>query len=204
MFRQKPCFAAWLSAALLLVACSGHAGAGIVITAATIVPSGNALAAYDFHVSLAPNTGLAKNDFLTFLNVPDVDAKAGYAFLVGGVDDSKVFTVVTTPGASAGTSNLQFIFNQGPPMTFGNASFVAPLPIGDLIVGTSMAFARVAGSSLLAPIKYDSQAHQYNSNTIVSSPGITTPSVVPEPASLALVGMGLGLGWLAARPRRRD
>ena len=205
MFRQKRRFVTWLSATLLLVIGGlGRAEAGIVISDPTIMPVGNALAAYDLQISLAPNTSLDKNDFVTLLDVQDFDAKASYAFMVGGVDYSKAFTIVATPGTLNGASNIQFIFNLGPPVMFGNSNLKDPLPIGNLILETSMPFAGVANSSLVVPIKYDSQAHQYDSNTIVSSPGVTVrPTVVPEPASLALVGAGMVPAWLLIRRRRR-
>lgn len=202
-------------AALLLTSVLGvglgeaRAGLGIEILDPPILsPVEDPLAQYDFKLILVANNQVLRNDFVTLFNIPSYNGVSRYVFTSGGIDYSQLFSIRATPGSSAGLTNLQLILT-GSPGTVTNADLFNNLPIGDLLVETSVQFPPPGNSPLFDPISYASQTHIVSDGTLNSGTGITPrPLAVPEPSSLALMGWGgvalagLAFGRGRGRPAR--
>ena len=192
-------------AALVVILGSSGAEAGIVVTDTTIMPTGDPLSEYDFKLALQPSTSVIFGDYITFQSIPDFDATTlpKYVYMVGSTDFSGYFSVGTTTNMD-GTTNVMLTFNQPNPVAFVNPSTTSNLSIGDLFVQTTVDFPPPADSPILGPIHYVAQSHTIDESTIVDNSGTTTPTVVPEPASLALTLLGAGIAWpWLGRPVRR-
>ena len=196
---------AGLLAALVLIAGSGEAdaGLGIVVTDTTLMPVADPLTEYDFKLSLIAGNQLLQGDNITLMNIPDFDGTASYKFVSNGFDFSTFFAIVPSAGSGPGLTNIELEYIIPPPSSFYNSQNPSlDLPIGDLFVETSVDFPPPADSPLFNPVAYTTQTHLFPSGAPNSGAGITTPHLVPEPASLALMGVGLGSAWLLARRRR--
>lgn len=184
-------------AALLLTSVLGvglgeaRAGLGIQILDPPILsPVEDPLTQYDFKLVLVANNQVLRNDFVTLFDIPSYNGVSRYVFTSGGIDYSQLFEIRPTPGSSAGFTNLQLILT-GSPGTLTNADLFNNLPIGDLLVETSVQFPPSGTSPLFNPISYASQTHIVSDGTLNTGSGITPrPMVVPEPSSLPLVGLG--------------
>ncbi len=179
-----------------------EAGLAIVVTDTIIIPAGDPLAQYDFKLSLAAGNLILPGDNITLQNIPNFNGDASYRFMSGGIDYSNFFSIVPSEGSSAGLTNIELVLTAAPG-TLINIDPVNNLAIGDLYVTTNVEYPPAPGSPLFNPINYTSQTHLYPSGTLNMYSSVTTPSLVPEPASGALLGVGIVAGLLVARGRRR-
>ncbi len=80
------------------------------------------------------------------------------------------------------------------------------MSIGDLFVLTTVDFplgGPPPDSPVFNTINYTSVATNADGSPDDVTNGMTTPSIVPEPASVTLIGLGLSSAWLLARRRRK-
>ncbi len=202
----RSCFLAIVSLFTLLAgfgANPAQAGFGIIIDETILMPVGDPLTQYDFKLSLAGGNQLLKGDNLTILNIPNYNGQASYVFMSDGTDFSKFFTISVGGSEVSGQTTLSLTWNQSIINLTNTQS--TNLSIGDLYVVTSVEFPPSSNSPLFNPIIYNTQTHTYPSGLLnLGIGGITMPSIVPEPSSWALVGVGFAaVGWLARGPKRR-
>ncbi len=180
-----------------------EAAFGIIVTETILMPVGDPLTQYDFKLSLAAGNQIINGDNITLMNVPNFDGNSSYVFMSGGIDYSKFFAIQATPGSMAGFSNIELVLTASPGSLI-NTDPLNNLPIGDLIVETNVQFPPASGSALFNPIFYTTQTHLYPSGTLNIGAGFTpTPALVPEPASLTMLGVGAVSALLMIRGRRR-
>ena len=199
-----------LSLVLVVGASRAEAGSGIIVTDTTIMPVDDPLAEYDFKLALAPGITMSTGDFIKLQGVPDfpINGTGSYAFKMGSFDFSSYLTITTAVNGTTGLTDVTLTFVAPSPLVFTNPNTPPTgmnLPIGDLILVTTVDFDAIGSHpELFVPIAYTSQTHFNGSNAINPGSGLTPiPTVVPEPASLALVGTGLLSAWLLGRLRRR-
>jgi hypothetical protein len=190
---------AGLLAALVVFLGSGKAEAELIISQTTIMPTSDPQSMLDFHLMLDPHTFPSPGDNLEIFSVYGFDTTTTptYAYMNGGIDYSSYFHVLVSPANPDGTTNITLQYIEEPPPSLSNPTG-NPLSIGDLYVTTTVPYPPPAGSPLFNTLNYTSTVGSDVFN------GTTTPSLVPEPTSLALalVGAGFALPWLS-RGRRR-
>ena len=194
--------AGWLIAlALGFGVGEARAGRGIIITDTTLMPVGDPLTQYDFKLSLVLGNQILQGDNITLLNIANYDGNSRYIFSSGGIDYSRFFSIVPTPGSLAGTTNLELILTASPGSLTNLTS--GDLPIGDLIVETNVEFPPSSNSPLLDPINYTTQTHLFPSGVLNIGAGVTArPGIVPEPSSLIMLGLSLVVGSTAGAMAR--
>lgn len=181
-----------------------EASLGIIVTQTTLMPTGDPTTIYDFKLSLAANNSILLNDNITILNLPAYDGTSSYVFTSGGINYTPFFSIVASAGTAPGSSNIELVLTAGAPASLTNPDLVNDLPIGDLFVETSVNFPPSAGSPLFNPLNYTTRTHLSNSGILNFGSGVTpAPSIVPEPSSLALFGVGAASCLLMTRGRRR-
>jgi hypothetical protein len=189
-----------LMAMLILIVGPGRAKAelgGIVVTDTTLMPTGDPQTIFDFQIALAPDTSLSPGDSFEVFNIPDVNTEfsPNYVYMDGKINYASDFNIVVSTNTD-GTTNvtLNYIGELHPLLR----SHKDGLPIGDLFVVTTAEYPTSLDSPLFDPIPF---ASSVGGKTFS---GMSTPAVVPEPASLALalVGAGLAAPWLLRNRRR--
>jgi hypothetical protein len=192
--------AAGLLAALSLVVGPREAKAnpilGIIVTGGTVMPTGDPTLSYDFQLSIAPTSQVQNGDFMEFTGIPGSYLAFSYApnqnALIGD------FTITETPDGSGTDIKFEYTAVDPPTGPLHNPNSTC-LPIGDLLVTTTIGVLPI----LTNPISYSTQGESIGSkNTVTTNDLSVTPSVVPEPASVALYGFGLASAWLLTRRRR--
>lgn len=194
--------------ALYLGAGLGEARAGLgieILMPPVLSPVEDPLTQYDFKLLLVAGNQVLQNDFITLLDIPSYDGISRYVFTSGGVDYSQLFSIRASEGSAPGLTNIQLILT-GAPGTLTNADPVNDLPIGDLIIETSVMYPPPADSPLFNPISYMTQTHLVANGALNVGSGTAPGAVlVPEPSSLALLGLGgASLAVLARRRGRRQ
>jgi hypothetical protein len=185
-------------AALVLLALASRADASLLPTSATTFANNNGTVAFTYGVVLTSDSTLKTGDFFTVYDfqgfVPNSNTQpAGWSFStsIGGGTPSGI----TFPN-SPNLPNLTWTYT-------GAATLTGQLGLGNFSVlstnqqsQTSTAFAGISQRAV------DGQNDSNITSTLV--PGNTpAPSGVPEPATLALIGIGLPFAGLARYVRRR-
>ena len=178
------------------------AALGIIVTQTTVMPVGDPLAEYDFKLSLVAGNQLEQNDNITLLNIPNFDGNAHYVFVQGGFDFSQFFSINPGEGSSPGLTSIALVWTPSL-LAFKNSDPVNNLPIGDLFVETNVEYPPASNSPLFDPINYTTTTHLYPSGDSNSGMGTTAAVSVPEPSSVAMLGVGVVSVLLTARGRRR-
>ena len=174
---------------------------GIIITDTILMPVGDPLTQYDFQLSLAVGNQLQQGDNITILNVPDFNGQASYAYTSMGTDYSQFFSILTSTVPGSGLTNIELVW-EASPLTLTNYQ-ATNISIGDLFVTTTVQYPPASNSPLFNPLTYTSRTHLYSPSDPNKGGGITTPNIVPEPASWALLGVGCGAVGLMVRGQRR-
>jgi hypothetical protein len=173
---------------------SGRTQAQLVISQTNVQPTGDPQVILDFQLELMPSTSLSNGDKIELLNLPDIDSRLNptYRYSLDDMVYDTYMTVATSTNGD-GTTDITLTYDQSPTSAFTNSSDTNSLPIGDLFALTTANYPPPPDSPILDPISYTSQvgADTYN--------GTTTPSVIPEPAGVVLVGLGLSSAWLIRR-----
>jgi len=190
--------AACLLASLVVIAGSRESLAdpilGIVVSGTTVMPTGDPFLSYDFQLSELPNSSLQHGDNITLLDIPGsyVSASFQYGF-------SSAFTILMSSDGSGGTI-IELELTAVTPPDLDNSSS-GSVSFGDLFVTTSVQVV----PDLTVPIDYTNLSHSFSSKNdppLVGS-GMTTPAIVPEPASLTMCSSALAAVALFLA-RRRD
>lgn len=184
--------------------CEARAGLGVIVTETVLMPVEDPLTQFDFKLALVAGNQILQGDNITFRDIPFFNGTASYSFTSGGIDYSQFFSIRATQGSSAGLTDIALVLTASPG-SLTNADPVNNISIGDLIVVTSIEYPPAPDSPLFNPIRYTTQTHLFPSGELNLGSGITAASaIVPEPASAALLGVGVGgvAAFLVARGRR--
>jgi hypothetical protein len=198
---------AGLLAALVVVLGSDRAEAELIISQTTVEPTGDPSVIFDFQLALGAGTYLSNDNTIEVLSVPDVVTSPpifgpAYQYALGSPYNS-YFGVNTTSNGD-GTFDITLTYNASRTSAFDNSSGSSPLSIGDLYVLTTIDYppgGPPPSSPVFDTLYYTSVATNSNGTADVLPSGSTTPSLVPEPASVSLIGLGLASAWLVARRR---
>jgi hypothetical protein len=163
---------------------------GIAVTSSTLQPTPDPTFEYVFSLVLQPGTQLDSGNYITFKSVPDVIGTS-----IQSPFGSDFQTFQTADGSG---SDVKFSYVGSTPLTDSGSSLIS---LGNFIIITGDDYdPNNIPPALLNPITVLTQTSTTgNSNNAIVSYSVTA-SVVPEPASLVMVSLGvLGAGWVAVR-----
>jgi hypothetical protein len=210
---------------LILIGLAGGAAraGGIVIKQSTVTPVGDPQYFYQFDFKLLANTAIVTGDSLTIGSTNPANGAAG-------VDSNSTFTLPTSQTPAFHSYNFSNAWDvvvgnnmNGVPLGeltwyyFGpTVSTTVDEDLATFGVYTDPLYSNVlTDAQVTQPLNYSTSAHAYVNGTVGSVPltitGQTTPQLppmiqgaVPEPATMTLGAIGLGLAGLYRASRRRS
>jgi hypothetical protein len=181
----------YLPAALILglgsmVAPNGAEAArsAIIVNSQTPLPIADPVTQIDANLSLAPLTQLQQGDFIKFFAVPDVTSVTLANSVISGL-----FTESFSKEATSDLFDVTLTYSS--PSIFSNPDPTKDFFLGDLLIDTTIPYPPPAD---LLPLNYSTQGHSFPDGAL-----ITFTTLVPEPASLAMIAIGIPSALLISR-----